>query len=128
MDYASPALQLLGFLFSILTVVTGLIASVLFLREKGAGPRIMLAGASLSLVAIVPQAIYQLVNYYSYKGYEPPEVSAVMYYTVWNWLPGAAGFLFMAGLLLVTLQRRGLSRRISELESILSTRDSIEKK
>ena len=128
MDYASPAIQLLGFLVSIVIVAISMVASVMFLREKGLGPWIMLAGSSLSLIGILPQALYQLVGYYAHKGYEPPEVSGVMYYTLWNWLPGVAGLLFTVGLLLTALQRRGLARRIAELESILSVQDSIEKR
>ena len=128
MDYASPAIQLLAFLVSLFIAVALIVASVLFLRDKGLGPWIMLTGSSFGLIAMIPLGISQYVNYHASIGYEAPEVSGAMYYTLWNWLPGAAGLVFATGLLLTAVQRRVLAGRIAELEAIIATRESIEKR
>ncbi|RYD34340.1 MAG: hypothetical protein EOP87_09390 [Verrucomicrobiaceae bacterium] len=80
----------------------------------------MLGGSVLSLVGMVPQGLQQFIDYHSTKGYAPPELPQMVYYTFWNWLPTASALVFAAGLLMTAFQRRGLSKRISELESILS--------
>lgn len=84
----------------------------------------MLCGTLLSLIAFIPKGIEQILNYYSSQGYEPPELTGLLYYTFWNWLPVTAAFVFSVGLLLTALQRRGLSKRAEELQSILMTQKS----
>lgn len=101
---------------------------MIFLRDKGSGPKIMLIGSILSFIGMAPKGMEQVINYYSRNGYEPPELSGALYYTFWNWLPTTAGLVFAAGLLITALQRRGLSKRITELECILSTIETQNKK
>ncbi|MBX3741934.1 MAG: hypothetical protein KF712_13140 [Akkermansiaceae bacterium] len=120
MDLASPEIQLLGFCVLLLALGGAICASVVFLREKGAGPRIMLVGSILSLTGMIPQALTQFIDYRANKGYEPLELPQVVYFTFWNWLPTASALVFAGGLLMTAFQRRGLSKRIAELESILS--------
>lgn len=128
MDPASPATELLGFCVSLLAIFGAIGASVIFLRDKGSGPKIMLIGSILSFIGMAPKGMEQVINYYSRNGYEPPELSGALYYTFWNWLPTTAGLVFAAGLLITALQRRGLSKRITELECILSTIETQNKK
>ncbi len=128
MDLASPEIKLLGLSVLLLALAGAIVASVVFLREKGAGPRIMLAGAVLSLAGVVPQALAQFIDYRANKGYEPLELPQIVYYTFWNWLPTASALVFAAGLLMTAFQRRGLSKRISELESILAAHEAAGRK
>ncbi len=128
MDLASPEIKLLGFCVLLLALAGAIAASVIFLGERGAGPRIMLAGSISSLVGMIPQALAQFIDYHANKGYEPLELPQIVYYTFWNWLPTASALVFAVGLLMTAFQRRGLSKRISELESILSAHGTAERK
>lgn len=94
----------------------------------------MLVGAIAALLGEgVPQSLYAMENFVaSYAGsiHENDTyyvIHNVMYYSIWDWLSTAAWLVFMIGLILVALRRRGLTKRIAELESILETRDSIQK-
>lgn len=129
MDYASPATQLLGLLTSVLISLLCLIASVILLRERAAGPWLMLAGSILALIGTaVPQGLYVMESFAANSSgaiYEvSPEIKSLMYFTVWDWLGTSAWFLFSIGLLLVALRRRALARRIAELELLLATREN----
>lgn len=137
MDYASPSFQLLGVVSSILIGGLAIAASILLLRsERSAGAWTMLAGAILALIGdAVPQSLYAMENFVaSYSGsihhiedtYQVA-IQPLMFYSIWDWLSSAAWFVFMIGLMLVALRRRGLAKRIAELESILEIRDSIQK-
>jgi hypothetical protein len=123
MELASPEIQLLAFCVLLLAVGGAVGASVVFLREKGAGPKIMLVGSLLSLVGMIPQGLSQLIDYRADKGVEPLELPQLVYYTFWNWLPTASALVFAVGLLMTALQRRSLAKRIGELETILSAHE-----
>jgi hypothetical protein len=90
----------------------------------------MLVGSILGLIgSTVPQAIYAMENFtatYGGGSSQPdfmPQLQSLMYLTVWNWLSNSAWLLFSLGLVLVALRRRGLSKRIAELEMLLAARD-----
>jgi len=121
MDIASPDVELLGFCVALLAILGALAASIISLRDKISGAWVMLAGAAFLLLSMVPRGLEQFVNYQARNGYEPPDIPQLMYYAFWNWLPNAAALVFAAGLVITALQRRGLAKRISELEGILST-------
>lgn len=127
MNYASPAVQLLGLVCSVLVCALAIFASVLLLREKSAGSRLMLVGSILALIGTaVPQSIYALENFVASYSSSLAEhdtyyvIHNLMYYSIWDWLSTASWMLFSVGLLLVALRRRALAARITELENILS--------
>jgi hypothetical protein len=128
MELASPEIQLLGFCVLLLAAGCAIFASVVFLREAAAGPRIMLVGSILLSVGMIPQALTQFIDYRANKGYEPLELPQIVYFTFWNWLPTTSALVFAVGLLMTAYQRRGLSKRITELESILSTHEAAREK
>lgn len=132
MEYASPFVQLLGVAGSVLVCILCIIASSLLLKEKNAGPWLMLVGSVAALVGTaVPQTLYAIENFMaSYSGAISETyftIRNVMYYSLWDWLATGAWLLFASGLLLFVFTRRGQARRIAELESVLSARDSIER-
>lgn len=90
--------------------------SVMLLREEGAGPKLMLAGAVAGLLGnlasfAVPFLWERLI------GNHPVEM---LYVVMWS-LTGLGATLFTAGLLLYVLRRRALATRIAELEAILAS-------
>lgn len=123
MDYASPSLQLLGTLTSILVHVLVIISTVLFIRERATGAWVMLAGAATALIGFtVPQIIYVAISYLGAGRVSPP-IESLMYYSVWTWLSTGGALLFAIGFVLVALRRRGLANRITELEMLLNSRN-----
>jgi hypothetical protein len=132
MDFASPTLQLFGVACTLLVAGLAIAASVFFLiAERTTGAWLMLAGAVASLLGDgLPQSLYALENFVAvYLGslHEHDTYHVIhnlMYYTIWNWLSTASRLVFMIGLVLVALRRRLLSKRITELESILEIRNS----
>lgn len=137
MDYASPSFQLLGVLGSILIGGLAIAASILLLRsERSAGAWTMLAAAVSALIGdAVPQSLYAMENFVaSYSGSShhiedtyQVAIQPLMFYSIWDWLSTVSWFVFMIGLMLVALRRRGLAKRVTELESILEIRDSIQR-
>jgi uncharacterized PurR-regulated membrane protein YhhQ (DUF165 family) len=123
MDYASPAVQLLGTLTSILVHLILIVTAVLFLRERATGAWLMLAGAATALIGFtIPQLVYVAISFLGADRVSAP-VESLMYYSVWTWLSTAGALLFAVGVLLVALRRRGLSNRIEELETLLDARN-----
>lgn len=122
MDYASPLTQLMELLTAVFIAALGLIGSILFLRERSAGPWIMLAGAILSAICILPKAIYVSISFFGVETNSMLE--GVMYFTIWNWLAISASMVFSIGFLLTALHRRGLAKRIAEIETVLEARRS----
>jgi len=136
MDYASPSFQLLGVVCSILIGAIAIAASILFLRtDRSVGAWTMLAGAIIALIGdAIPQSLYAMENFVAtYSGSLHLEdtyqvaIQPLMFYSVWDWLSTAGRLVFVIGLMLVALRRRGFSKRVAELESILEIRDSIQK-
>jgi hypothetical protein len=123
MDYASPALQLLGTLTLIFVHIIVIISSVMFLRERATGAWLMLAGAATALIGFtVPQLIYVAISFLGAGRVSAP-VESLMYYSIWTWLSTAGTLLFAIGLILVAIRRRGLADRIAELERLLNSRN-----
>src|SRR6218665_2234514 len=101
MDYASPSLQLLGVVSSILIGGLAIAASILLLRsERSVGGWTMLAGGILALIGdAVPQSLYAMENFVaSYSGSLHIEdtyqvaIQPLMFYSIWDWLSTAAWF------------------------------------
>lgn len=126
MEYASPFVQLLGVAGSVLVCILCIIASSLLLKEKNAGPWIMLIGSVAALIGTaVPQSLYAIENFMAVSSGAFSDsyftIRNVMYYSLWDWLSTGAWLLFASGLLLFVFTRRGQARRIAELETILAT-------
>lgn len=124
MDYASPASSLMGLLTSIAVGLVLIAASALFLKERSAGPWMMLVGAIATLVGkSTPQTIRLIMDSADSVEGVSPAIEDLMYKSVWTWLAVLGGIFFAAGLLLIAIRRRGLDKRIKELETLLQTKD-----
>jgi len=122
MDYASPLSQLMELLTAVFISALSITASVLFLRERSTGPWLMLVGSIIFAVCLLPKVIYVSISFFGVATNEMLE--GVMYFTIWNWLAISGSMLFTLGLLLTALRRRGLSKRITELEMLLEARQN----
>lgn len=122
MDYASPLSQLMELLTAVFISALSITASVLFLRERSAGPWLMLIGSIIFAVCLLPKAIYVSISFFGVATNEMLE--GLMYFTIWNWLATSGSMVFCIGLLLTALRRRGLSKRIAELEMLLEARQN----
>lgn len=122
MEYASPIAQLMELLTAILISALSITASALFLRERSAGPWLMLIGSIIFALCLLPKAIYVSI---SFSGVSTNAMlEGVMYFTIWNWLAISASMVFSVGLILTALRRRGLANRIAELETLLEARQN----
>lgn len=104
-------------LTAIFISVLGISASAFFLRERSAGPWLMLVGSLVFAICLLPKAIYVSISFFGVRTNSMLE--GIMYFTIWNWLSISASMVFSIGLLLTALRRRGLSKRITELETLL---------
>ena len=122
MDYASPLSQLMELLTAVFISALSITASAIFLRERSAGPWLMLTGAIVFAICLLPKAIYVSISFFGAE--TNALLEGVMYFTIWNWLSISASMVFSIGLLLIALRRRGLARRIAELETLLEARQN----
>jgi hypothetical protein len=122
MDYASPFVQLMELLTAVFISAVSITASVLFLRERSAGGWLMLVGSVFFAICLLPKAIYVSISFFGVESNTLLE--GVMYFTIWNWLSFSASMVFSIGLLLTALRRRGLAKRIKELETLLDAREN----
>lgn len=122
MDYASPFAQLMELLTAVFISALTITASALFLRERAAGPWIMLTGAIVFAICLLPKAIYVSISFFGVTTNEMLE--GLMYFTIWNWLSISASMVFSIGLVLTAIRRRGLAKRITELETLLGARQN----
>ena len=76
--------------------------------------------AVIFAICLLPKAIYVSISFF---GVAPNDMlEGVMYFTIWNWLSISASMVFSIGLILTALRRRGLAKRIAELETLLEAR------
>lgn len=102
----------LWLLISILLAGLQITAAVLLLRERGAGPWLMLCGGVISVLGPSVSAIGSLMGGQSSE----PMVITTSSLRIFGSL------LFGIGLLLHALHRRAQGNRIAELEAILAAR------
>jgi len=122
MDYASPFSQLMELLTAVFISVLSISASAFFLRERSAGPWLMLVGSVVFAICLLPKAIYVSISFFGVA--TNAMLEGVMYFTIWNWLAISASMVFSIGLILTALRRRGLAKRIVELETLLEARQN----
>ena len=97
-------------------------ASLIFVKERSAGPWIMFTGAIVFAICLLPKAIYVSISFFGVE--TNAMLEGVMYFTIWNWLTISASMVFSIGLTLIALRRRGLAARITELETLLEARQN----
>jgi hypothetical protein len=123
MDYASPASSLMGLITSIAIGLVLIAASALLLKERSAGPWLMLLGSIATLVGkSTPQTIRLIMDAADSVEGVSPAIEDLMYKSVWAWLAVLGGIFFALGLLLIAIRRRRLEARIKELETIVERR------
>ena len=104
--------QIPWLLFGLVIGGVQITAAVLLLRDRGAGPWIMLVGAVLSLLGSLSRPVVMMfIHKIGISNISTPLM-------ITGGLSGLGGLLFTAGLLIFALQRRGLRSRIDELERI----------
>lgn len=102
-------------LFRLVVGGSQIVSAILLLRERHVGPRVMLCGGILSLIAGLGHSVLM-------SGLTPQKT--IRFIEVGSYVSALGMLLFAAGLLLFALHRRGQSARIAELEMILSARDA----
>jgi len=122
MDYASPFSQLMELLTAVFISALSVTASAIFLRERSAGPWLMLTGSIVFAICLLPKAIYVSISFFGVATNDMLE--GAMYFTIWNWLSVSASMVFSVGLILTALRRKGLAKRIAELETLLEVRQN----
>jgi hypothetical protein len=115
------SLALFSAIWSVLALLLGameITIAVMLLKEKGAGPKLMLAGAVAGIVGNLGSAAINFVADVLGAGDSPYTFYGIV------WAVSALGsLLFTVGLLLHVLHRRALATRIAELEAILESQN-----
>lgn len=121
MSFSSPHFNLLMIAWTLMSLLSdGLLiaSSILLLRERHPSAWMMLAGSSISVVALGASYILPIVL--SSSGKSSSAFKSI--YSI-SALSSLGHLIFCIGLLLFVLHRRGLAKRVAELESILASRD-----
>jgi hypothetical protein len=110
---------LVGFLIT----AVNLISAIALLKQRHMGPRLMFAGACVSISGMIAMIGFQI---FLISGIT--KTNGFMAYQNW-WLPISSlnylgSLLFAIGLLLHALHLRGRADRIAELEAILNSRNN----
>ncbi|RYD17613.1 MAG: hypothetical protein EOP88_25650 [Verrucomicrobiaceae bacterium] len=117
----ATSLSFLTIIWSLLALLLGamqITIAILLLKEKGAGPKLMLAGAVASILGNVGSASMSFLADLLNSG-----DSAIALYWIVSAVSALGALLFTIGLLLNVLRRRALTTRIAELEAILRSQD-----
>lgn len=117
----ATSLSFLTIIWSLLALLLGamqITIAILLLKEKGAGPKLMLAGAVASILGNVGSASMSFLADLLNSG-----DSAMALYWIVSAVSALGALLFTIGLLLNVLRRRALTTRIAELEAILRSQD-----
>jgi hypothetical protein len=110
-SFAPNITQFAWLFFTLLLSAAQIVAAVLLLRDRGAGPLMMLIGSVMSLIGGCASHLVWIVLH------RPFETLRVVG-SVASGIGGLGSLLFVAGLLIFALQRRALQARIAELERV----------
>lgn len=109
--------SLMSYLLPMLAILLGALEiwiALLLWREKGPGPKVMLAGALMGILGNLSGPVVLFLA-------SPGKFNEAAYTAAWS-LATLGAMMFTIGLLLHALHRRSLSSRIRELETILASR------
>lgn len=104
------------FLAALLICGLHIASAVILLRERHAGPWLMLAGSAISLVGQAGVMVLQLFPLRRNGGIDFQRIQAASAFSA------LGALMFAIGLLLVALHLRGRANRVAELEMILQSR------
>jgi len=105
------------FLISVIIIALHVISALILLKERHAGPMLMLAGSAISLLGQISSMVVQV---FMMRG-GPPNIK---WLTATSSGASLGAILFSIGLLLHALHQRAKANRIAELEAILNSRNS----
>ncbi|RYD38998.1 MAG: hypothetical protein EOP85_16700 [Verrucomicrobiaceae bacterium] len=114
-------LSLISLVWPVLAMLLGgleISIAMMLLKEEGAGPRLMLAGALAGLLGNISSSAAPFL----WEMLGRNDSVWILYSATWA-LTALGATVFTIGLLLYVLRRRALATRISELEAILASRN-----
>lgn len=125
MSAASSILPLVWLVFSLVLGGGQVLAAIMLLKERHAGPWLMLGGALITLLGHGgTQCLVFLANLRGWFGSSRFGIEFPTLITAISSLGAFGSLLFTVGLLLFAFHRRGLAARIAELEQVTRTPSS----
>lgn len=110
---SAPFIQIAWLLFTLIVAAANITSACLLLKDRGAGPVLMLTGSVITLIGAGLVHVWTFLQSLGVVGFSIRILEMLSPLGALGWL------LFAIGLLLFALRRRSQTARIAELEAIV---------